>query len=177
MRITPLDIRRQRFRKIMRGYDTSEVEAFLEMLASAWEEIIEETESNDRELTVLRARAADFDRMEGAVREALVVQQQSASKARKDAEKEAELIIMDAEVKAANLVNEGRERVQALMGTVRELQDKRLAMLSQIRAFTATQERMLDLEEAKIKNESVPEDKRLPEEEDGDGPILDLTEL
>ena len=32
MRITPLDIRRQNFRKTMRGYDADEVEAFLEMI-------------------------------------------------------------------------------------------------------------------------------------------------
>ena len=113
MRLTPLDIRRQRFRRTMRGYDSAEVEAFLEMLAAAWEEAQSRLDAADKELTVLRARAADFDRMEGAVREVLVAQQQSASRAREDAQKEGELIIMDAEVKAANLVSEARERVSA----------------------------------------------------------------
>lgn len=177
MRLTPLDIRRQKFRKIMRGYEPAEVEAFLSMLAEAWEEAQSRLDSTDRELMVLRARAADFDRMEGAVREVLVAQQQSAARAREDAGKEAELIIMDAEVKAANLLSEARERVQVLTETVRELQDRRMAILAQITAFLDTQSRMVELEESRIKAESVPDDRRLPGEEAGDGPILELSEL
>ncbi len=177
LRLTPLDIRRQKFRKIMRGYEPAEVEAFLSMLAEAWEEAQSRLDSTDRELMVLRARAADFDRMEGAVREVLVAQQQSAARAREDAGKEAELIIMDAEVKAANLLSEARERVQVLTETVRELQDRRMAILAQITAFLDTQSRMVELEESRIKAESVPDDRRLPGEEAGDGPILELSEL
>lgn len=177
MRITPLDIRRQNFRKTMRGYDVDEVEAFLEMVASAWEELVESLENAEKELIVLRARAADFDRMEGAVRDVLVQQQQSATQARKEADKEAELIIMDAEIKASNLVSEARERVQVLTETIRELQDRRLSVLSQIRSFVDSHRKMLDLEEERIKSEMIPEEEKLPGEEDGDSPMLELTEL
>lgn len=161
----------------MRGYDATEVEAFLEMVASAWEELVEELEKAEKELTVLRARAADFDRMEGAVREVLVQQQQSAANARKEADKEAELIIMDAEIKASNLVGEARERVQVLTETIRELQDRRLSVLTQIRSFVDSQRKMIDTEEERIKFEMIPEEEKLPGEEDGDTPILELSEL
>ena len=53
MRVTPLDIRRQKFRKSMRGYDQGEVDAFLEMLADAWEEASENTLIEAKELEVL----------------------------------------------------------------------------------------------------------------------------
>ena len=161
----------------MRGYDVDEVEAFLEMVASAWEELVESLENAEKELTVLRARAADFDRMEGAVRDVLVQQQQSAAQARKEADKEAELIIMDAEVKASNLVSEARGRVQVLTETIRELQDRRLSVLSQVRSFVDSQRNMLDVEEERIKSEMIPDEERLPGEENGDSPILELTEL
>ena len=177
MQITPLDIRRQRFKRIMRGYDPSEVEAFLEMLAEAWEETCERLEGCERELDVLRARSADFDRMEGAVREVLVAQQQSAATARDEAEKQAELIVRDAEVKSASLINEARERVQVLTETIRELQDKRVSILSQIRSFIDSQERIIELEETRIRAEIVPDEERFPDEEEGDGPVLKLSEL
>lgn len=177
MRITPLDIRRQNFRKTMRGYDTVEVEAFLEMVASAWEELVENLEKDEKELIILRARASDFDRMEGAVRDVLVQQQQSASKARKEADKEAELIIMDAEIKASNLVAEARERVQILTETIRELQDRRLSVLTQIRSFIDSHRKMIDIEEERIRSEIIPEEEKLPGEEDGDSPLLELSEL
>ncbi|MCK4504383.1 MAG: DivIVA domain-containing protein [Candidatus Aegiribacteria sp.] len=177
MRITPLDIRRQHFRKTMRGYDNSEVEAFLEMVASAWEELVENLEKTERELTILRARASDFDRMEGAVRDVLVQQQQSAAKARKEADKEAELIVMDAEIKASNLVAEARDRVRVLTETIRELQDRRLSVLAQIRSFIDSQGKVIDVEEERIRAELIPDAEKLPGEEDGDSPMLELTEL
>lgn len=177
MRLTPLDIRRQRFAKALRGYDTAEVEAFLEMVADAWTELTAVVEGSEKELIALRARAADFDRMEGAVREVLVAQQQSATRAREDAEKEAELIVMDAEVKAANLVSEARERVQVLSETIRELQDRRLAILAQMSSFLDAQGRVIEMEESRLKADSVPESRLLSGEEPGDGPILELSEL
>jgi len=62
MKISPLDIRRQRFKKALRGYDSAEVDAFLEMLADAWEETVETREASSRELELLRAfsRIHDF---------------------------------------------------------------------------------------------------------------------
>ena len=161
----------------MRGYDPSEVEAFLEMLAEAWEEAGDQLDNYRRELDVLRARSADFDRMEGAVREVLVAQQQSAATAREDAEKEAELIVRDSEIKASNLVSEARERVQVLTETIRELQDKRVSILSQIRSFIDSQERIIELEEGRIRAELVPDSERFPGEEAGDGPVLKISEL
>jgi hypothetical protein len=84
---------------------------------------------------------------------------------------------MDAEIKASNLVSEARERVQVLTETIRELQDRRLSVLTQIRSFVDSHGKMLDLEEERIKSEMIPEEEKLPGEEDGDSPILELTEL
>jgi len=161
----------------MRGYDPQEVDAFLEMVAAAWEEQVERMDQAERELTVLRARAADFDRMEAAVRDVLLQQQQSAAKAREDAGHEADLILMEAELKASTLVSEARDRIQVLTETVRELQDRRLAVLTQFRSFLDSQGRMLDMEEQRIRSEMIPEAERLPGEEDGDSPLLELSEL
>jgi cell division initiation protein len=177
LRITPLDIRRQQFRKAMRGYDPPEVEAFLEMVAAAWEELVDRMDQAERELTVLRVRASDFDRMEGTVRDVLIQQQQGAARAREEAGHEAELILMEAELKASNLVSEAKDRIQVLTETIRELQDRRLAVLTQIRSFVDSHGRMLDMEEQRIRSEMIPENERLPGEEDGDSPLLKLSEL
>ena len=36
--ITPIEIRKQTFRKSLRGYDTEEVQAFLQTLSDEWEQ-------------------------------------------------------------------------------------------------------------------------------------------
>lgn len=177
MRVTPLDIRRQKFRKGMRGYDPGEVDAFLEMLADAWEESAEKSESEAKELEVLRARASDFDRMEGAVREVLVAQQKSADVAREEANREADLIIRDAELKAQKMLDEARKRVQILTEAIRELQDRRMEILMKMNSFIESQKNMVKMEETKIRSEIIPVDERLPGEEEGDMPLLELSEL
>ncbi len=177
MKISPLDIRRQRFKKALRGYDPSEVDAFLEMLADAWEDTVENRESTSRELELLRARASDFDRMEGAVREVLVAQQKSAATAREDARREAELIVRDAQVKSESMLNQAHRRVQVLTETIRELQDRRLALLARMREFMESQKSMILVEENRVKAELIPEDQRLPGEAPEEGPVLELSDL
>lgn len=177
MRVTPLDIRRQKFRKGMRGYDPGEVDAFLEMLADAWEEAADRHEKESKELEVLRARASDFDRMEGAVREVLVAQQKSADVAREEANREADLIIRDAELKSQKMLDEAKKRVQILTEAIRELQDRRVEVLMKMNSFIENQKNMVKMEESKIRNEIIPADERLPGEEEGDMPLLELSEL
>ena len=177
MRVTPLDIRRQRFRKGMRGYDPGEVDAFLEMLADAWAETAEKADNEAKELEVLRARASDFDRMEGAVREVLVAQQKSADVAREEANREADLIIRDAELKAQKMLDEAKKRVQILTEAIRELQDRRMEILMKMNSFIENQKNMVKMEESRIKSEIIPAEERLPGEEEGDMPLLELSEL
>jgi len=177
VRVTPLDIRRQRFRKGMRGYDPGEVDAFLEMLADAWEESSQKSDTETKELEVLRARASDFDRMEGAVREVLVAQQKSADVAREEANREADLIIRDAELKAQKMLDEARKRVQILTEAIRELQDRRMEVLMKMNSFIESQKSMVKMEESRIRSEIIPAEERLPGEEEGDMPLLELSEL
>ena len=44
MKITPIDISKQEFKKIMRGYDPVEVDTFLEMLGNEYENLINSRE-------------------------------------------------------------------------------------------------------------------------------------
>lgn len=161
----------------MRGYDPGEVDAFLEMLADAWEEAGDRADGEAKELEVLRARASDFDRMEGAVREVLVAQQKSADVAREEANREADLIIRDAELKAQKMLEEARKRVQILTEAIRELQDRRVEILMKMNSFIENQKNMVKMEESRIRSEIIPADERLPGEEEGDMPLLELSEL
>ncbi len=57
--------------------------------------------------------------MEGAVREVLVAQQKSADVAREEANREADLIIRDAELKSQKMLDEAKKRVQILTEAIR----------------------------------------------------------
>ena len=55
MKVTPLDLRQQRFNTVMRGYDRAEVNAFLAEAADEYENALRENDRLKQELAKLEA--------------------------------------------------------------------------------------------------------------------------
>ena len=75
------------------------------------------------------------------------------------------------------MLDEARKRVQILTEAIRELQDRRMEILLKMNSFISTQRDMVTMEETRIKSEIIPAEERLPGEEEGDMPLLQLSEL
>ena len=56
MQLTPLDIRKKEFKKVMRGCDPAEVEAFLELLSEEFELLQLEIEKHTKENELLQEK-------------------------------------------------------------------------------------------------------------------------
>jgi cell division initiation protein len=56
LRISPLDVRSQEFKKGLRGYDPEEVKAFLDAIADTMEDLLKEKETAESELVALRKK-------------------------------------------------------------------------------------------------------------------------
>ena len=63
MEVTPLDIRKQEFKKSFSGYDKREVENFLEMVAMQLEGLIRENMSYKEQLNDVERKVDDYRRM------------------------------------------------------------------------------------------------------------------
>ncbi len=51
MKLTPLDIKKQEFKKVMRGYDPVEVDTFMDMMANEFEDVLkQQKETRDRSI-------------------------------------------------------------------------------------------------------------------------------
>jgi cell division initiation protein len=50
VKLTPLDIRRQEFKKVVRGVDPEEVSVFLDMVAGEYERVLRENKTLSEEL-------------------------------------------------------------------------------------------------------------------------------
>ncbi len=76
MRITPMDIRQQQFTvKMFRGFDTQEVDTFLEDLASDYEALLKENSLLKEQLQALEERARGLEEREKVLQETLVTTQ------------------------------------------------------------------------------------------------------
>ena len=69
MKITPLDIKKQEFKKIMRGFDPIEVETFLEMVAEEFEALIKDKNNLSDEVLKLKTQLQDYQEVEKTFKE------------------------------------------------------------------------------------------------------------
>ncbi len=112
--LTPLDIRKQEFRKSLRGYDTLGVDDFRMRVADALERAIRERQVLEERVAALTEQLRVFREREKAMNEALVAAQQLRQEARGVAEREGQVIVREAEAQAKRLVDEAKSAESAV---------------------------------------------------------------
>ena len=141
--ITPLDIRKQEFRKTLRGYETLGVEEFQMRVADALERANRDRSVLEERLAALTEQLRVFREREKAMNEALVAAQQLREATRTAAEREAQVIVREAEAEARRQVDEARaaeaavrvqmaeaeRQFQGYIGNFRALLERQLAEL------------------------------------------------
>lgn len=155
MRLTPIDIRKQQFRKAMRGFDVDEVETFMTLIADEMEELIGTAQKNKAEIATLKERLGEYQQMEATMRETLVTVQKAAEEKRDAARKEAEIIIKEAEVQASNWMEDAHRTVREVKKELARLGGMRDSYVSRLKMLMQSQLDMLKMLE---KDDEVPEE-------------------
>ena len=134
--LTPLDIQKKEFRRRLRGYSEDEVDEFLDQILEDYEMLYRQNASLKDETSRLKEEMLRYRNLEDTLKNTLVLSQKAADETRANAQKEAELIIEEAESKARILEEEGRQRLtqinirqKELKGKIREYQAQTKAML------------------------------------------------
>jgi cell division initiation protein len=104
MRITPMDIQQQEFRVRFRGFDTREVDSFLELVAEELKEASHENSALKDEVKRLRETQANFEEKEKTFQTAFVSAQRVVDEMKSNAERQAKLIVTQAELEAKKMV-------------------------------------------------------------------------
>ncbi|MBN2093206.1 DivIVA domain-containing protein [candidate division KSB1 bacterium] len=104
MKLTPLDIKKQEFKRNFRGYDHIEVDAFLETVADEYEALIRDRNRMSDEVLKLKTQLKDYQEVERTFKESLMKAQQTLDDSRDNARHESELIIREAELKADKIL-------------------------------------------------------------------------
>lgn len=114
MKLTPLDIRHKEFHRGMRGYADAEVDEFLDNVADAFERIYKENIDLGERLGAVQAQLDHFRGIEATLQRTLVSAQQNCEEQRAAAQKEAQLILRDAEVKARDTLSQAYSAKQSV---------------------------------------------------------------
>jgi cell division initiation protein len=160
--LTPLDIRNKRhdFRKGMRGYETQEVDSFLELAAERLEELVRENLQLRERTQALEAQVRSQSEREAAVRDALVTAQELRTEIREQARQEADKVVEDARTESRRMIAEAEAEVRIrLRGSERkadeierslgELERGRLRFLRSFRQLLQREMDVVEVEEAR----------------------------
>jgi cell division initiation protein len=108
LKLTPLDIKKQVFKKILRGYDPIEIETFLEMVAEEFEALIKERNDLSDDVLKLKTQLRDYQEVEKTFKESLMNAQQTINQSRENSKRESDLIIKEAEVRAEKIIENAK---------------------------------------------------------------------
>jgi DivIVA domain-containing protein len=118
--LTPLDIRKQQFRKSLRGYDTLGVEDFRIRVADALERAIRDRQVLEERVAALTEHLRVFREREKAMNEALVAAQQLRQDTRAAAEREGQVIVREAQAEAKRVLDEVKSAENAVQTRMAE---------------------------------------------------------
>lgn len=152
------DIANQDFETRFRGYDCGQVHEFLNVLSREWGHLVEELRRTRELLEEQSRELKDFRQREKSLHDALHMAREMADEIRHQAEREAELLLADAEVKAEKMLVGAEGRVAALREDLLDLQQQEVRYRSQMRSVVESHLRLLDFDEAgpQVGQSSIP---------------------
>ena len=130
-RITPLDIEGKEFSKSFRGYNSDEVDDFLDNLAQSFELFIRENLKLKREISALKEerdelknKVEEYKKDEDTFRKTLVSAQQRSEEIEKEAEKKRDLTLREAEIERGSIISKAKIEAENILKDANfELQD------------------------------------------------------
>jgi cell division initiation protein len=125
MRIAPLDLRQQKFKTTFRGFDKTEVVAFLTEAADDYEHALREIDRLRQDLGRMEALLADHREREVTLRNTLTTAQKLSDELKEAAHNEAKMIVREAEGRGDLLLQRAQARMQEIERDIAELRLRR----------------------------------------------------
>jgi cell division initiation protein len=145
VRITPMDIRQQQFTvKMFRGFDTQEVDTFLEDLAADYEALLKENSLLKEQLQALEERTRGLEEREKVLQETLVTTQRLVEEMKDQARREAAVIIREGEVQAERIIEASRTAEGNLQSEIIALKRTRRQLAEVLRSTVEMYQRLLE---------------------------------
>ena len=145
-RLTPLEIQKHEFSRKWKGIDPAEVEAFLALTAEDMEELVRTTAQLAGRVERLTEENLEHRERERILRETLLTAQQASEDIRAQAQKQAELILREAQGGAERLTHNALQRSAAIEKAIHELKLQRANFRLQLGKMVELFSQVLDFD-------------------------------
>ena len=137
--LTPLDVRRYEFGRVLRGYDPERVDQFREQIADELERLTRLNQELEQKARTFHDQLKSFRERDKALNEALVSAQQLRSELRDQAERESSLMLREAQAQADSIVTNAQSDIRRVEDELAALDRFRRNYLAQMRVFVERQ--------------------------------------
>jgi cell division initiation protein len=144
MRVAPIDIAHKTFHRKMMGFDPDEVMDFLRVVAEELEALIKERNSLKENLRDKEIAIAEYRERDELLKSTITTATRMSEKMQVDAEREAKLIINDANQKAEVIVRESRDSLKRIYTEISDLKRMRMQFENNMRALVQSHLTMLE---------------------------------
>lgn len=144
MSLTPLEVKKQEFERVFRGYDPVTVEAFLELVSEEMATLVMRIAALEERLLTTQSTVEDYRQMEQALKETMAGAQRQAEEAREAATREGDLVRREAKVESDRILAEAELRRTALEQRIEELEGTERDFVRRLKAFLDEHRRTLE---------------------------------
>lgn len=154
MRITPIEIQQHQFKTRMFGYDTAEVDHFLEMLADELERLHVQNNELKESLARTRTSLEQMRDREKAIQQTLMTAQQVTEDVKINARKEAEIVIAEAHLEGERVVRDANERRLQLLNEIQEIKRQKISFEGGLRSMLDNHMKLMDMDTLQVEQDN-----------------------
>jgi len=148
MKITPLDIQQQQFKgKLFGGLDQEDVDAFLQTVSQELEDLSRENSDLKEQVRRNSEAMAELSSREVQLRDTILAAQRISEEMKANAQKEATLIISEAELKAERILADADNKLAQLGSQIQDLRREKLQFEMALKSLLDTHYKMITLNE------------------------------
>ncbi|KAA0548011.1 DivIVA domain-containing protein [Bacillus sp. BGMRC 2118] len=147
MPLTPLDIHNKEFSRGFRGYDEDEVNEFLDQVIKDYEMVIREKKELEEKLNDQKEKLGHFSNIEETLNKSILIAQETAEEVKRNATKEAKLIVKEAEKNSDRIINESLAKARKVAIEIDELKKQSKVFRNRFRMLIQAQLEMLDTDD------------------------------
>ncbi len=106
-----MDINSKEFRKVLRGYDSNDVDEFLDKISEDYEALYKENSSLKEKMSLFEEKLNHYSKLESTIQNTLLLAQNAAEQAKSASQKEAEIIVKTANEAAHRILDKANNDV------------------------------------------------------------------
>ena len=149
MELSPLEIKSQKFPRKLKGYDVTEVDNFLELIAKDLEKLYGEFYNLKEEIVKKNQEIKEFKEKDKMISDAVLMVRSIGDEIKTSAKSEAESIKNNAIMEAKRITDEAYVKYSEIYLSANELLNKRVLILNSMKNLLSTNIDLVNLEESK----------------------------